>query len=130
MNVNLQMFAIYNLKIQTGHITENYLHAGAALSPELPTYRGEAGTPTAVYATICFPIAVSLQWECVSTSLDSVRSGPLSLLFIWYLWVVHVHRIYRKKTRFWICICNEKVLSPASTKTFIQQFDRLLQFYL
>lgn len=39
MNVNLQMFAVYNLKIQTGHITENYLHAGAALSPELPTYR-------------------------------------------------------------------------------------------
>lgn len=39
MNVNLQMFAVYNLKIQTGHITENYLHAGVALSPVLPTYR-------------------------------------------------------------------------------------------
>lgn len=39
MNVYLQMFAIYNLKIQTGHITEIYLHAGVALSPALPTYR-------------------------------------------------------------------------------------------
>lgn len=39
MNVNLQMFAIYNLRIQTGHITEIYLHAGVALSPVLPTYR-------------------------------------------------------------------------------------------
>lgn len=38
MNVNLQMFAIYNLKIQTGHITEIYLHAGVALSPALSTH--------------------------------------------------------------------------------------------
>lgn len=87
MNVNLQMFAIYNLKIQTGHITEIYLHAGVALSPALPTYRYlqsvvKPEPQTAVYATICFPISVSLQWKCVSTSLDSVRSCPLSLLFI------------------------------------------------
>lgn len=135
MNVNLQMFAIYNLKIQTGHITEIYLHAGVALSPALPTYRYLQSVVKPEPQLLCMrPSAslwsVSLQWKCVSTSLDSVRSCPLSLLFIWYLWVVHVHRIYRKKTRFWICICNEKVLSPAPTKTFIQQFDRLLQFYL
>lgn len=130
------MFAIYNLKIQTGCITEIYLHAGVALSPALPTHIDIynlwwSRNPNCCVCDHLLPyISVSLQWKCVSTSLDSVRSCPLSLLFIWYLWVVHVHRIYRKKTRFWKCICNEKVLSSASTKTFIQQFDRLLQFYL
>lgn len=35
-----------------------------------------------------------------------------------------------RKQGFEYVYATEKVLSPASTKTFIQQFDRLLQFYL
>lgn len=58
-----------------------------------------------------------------------VRSSLVALHLI-FMGRTCTHRIYRKKTRFWKCICNEKVLSSASTKTFIQQFDRLLQFYL
>lgn len=43
-----------------------------------------------------------------------------------YMYIGYIGR----KQGFEYVYAIEKVLSPASTKTFIQQFDRLLQFYL
>lgn len=43
-----------------------------------------------------------------------------------YMYIGYIGR----KQGFKYVYATEKVLSPASTKTFIQQFDRLVQFYL
>lgn len=98
---------------------------------QISTICGEAGTPTAVYATICFPIYLFL-FNGNAYRLPLIPSGPVlsrcSSFDIYgsYLYIGYIGR----KQGFEYVYATEKVLSPASTKTFIQQFDRFLQFYL
>lgn len=135
MNVNLQMFAVYNLKIQTGHITEYDLQPGVALSPVLPTYRYLQSVVKPEPQLLCMRPSASLYLFLFNGNayrLPLIPSGPVlsrcSSFDIYgsYMYIGYIGR----KQGFEYVYATEKVLSPASTKTFIQQFDRLLQFYL
>lgn len=130
------MFAIYNLKIQTGHITEIYLHAGVALSPALSTHINIynlwwSRNPHCCVCDHLLPYDLFL-FNGNAYRLPLIPSGPVlsrcSSFDIYgsYMYIGYIGR----KQGFEYVYATEKVLSPASTKTFIQQFDRLLQFYL
>lgn len=123
MNVNLQMFAVYNLKIQTGHITENYLHAGAALSPELPTYRYLQSVVKPEPQLLCMRPSASLYLFLFNGNayrLPLIPSGPVlsrcSSFDIYgsYMYIGYIGRKQGFKYVYAMKYCHQHLLRPLS----------------
>lgn len=131
------MFAIYNLKIQTGYITEIYLHAGVALSPVLPTYRYLQSVVKPEPQLLCMRPSASLYLFLFNGNaylLPLIPSGPvLSRCSSFDIYGSYMYIGYKEENKVLNMFMQWK--SPVTSiyymcKTFIQQFDRLLQFYL